>query len=425
MAPRFAAFGDTVPLIAILALTGCGNAVMFGNATFAEVWFSRDGKTALTAGGYVTEGPAKFWDVATGRLLRTVTLPAEPANDDAHWLVSRDLDFVVTHRAVWDLTTGALRRRLDTTYAITRVIALAPNDSAAYALTADSIVAFDLATGARTAAAPRPGAGPNAIFDHTELSADGRWLAFFAGRRMQGDGAVYLAELPALRVEPAAYQPPYPNDPQGRGPQTGGAWTQGMKFSPDKHTLAISDGFEKVTLYDVPERRMLRQLRCEFRVHMRMAIPMGFSHDGSRLVVHEGPEYPGLCLFEVPTGRLVRSIPEPRDYDRRLMITVGADRIVAWRRGLGPFQIYDLASGNELRTFCPIPAGCLTGGGPQARIVGLSPDGRSLFASDQKQINGVWDIESGRLRAWLAVPERPRPWESAWARLMTALRRWM
>ena len=422
MLPRIA---TCIFLTSTIALAGCGNAVMFGNATFGEVWFARDGKTALTAGGYITEGPAKFWDVATGRLLRTVQLPAEPANDDAHWRVSRDLDFVVTRRAVWNLTTGALRRRLDTSYVITQVIGLAPNDSAVYALTADSIVAFDLATGARTAAAPRPGAGPNAIFGHSEISPDGRWLAFFAGHRMQGDGAVYVAELPALRVEPAAYQPPYPNDPQGRGPRTGGAWTQGMKFSPDGHTLAMSDGFEQVTLYDVTERRMLRQLRCEFRVHMRMAIPMGFSRDGSRLVVHEGPEYPGLCLFEIPSGRLVRSIPEPRDYDRRLMITVGAERLVGLRRGMGPFEVYELSSGRLLRTFCPIPTGCTLSGGPQSRIVGLAPDDRTLFASDQKNINGVWDIESGQLRTWLTVPGRPRPWESVWARLMTAWRRWM
>lgn len=151
--------------------------------------FSPSGAQALTAG---SEGTAKLWDVASGKLIRVfdghkgIIFSAVFSADGAHVLTGGG-DLAVK---LWDAATGALVRSFAGHKSAVTSVAFAPNGAGALSASTDGTMRlWDVATGREllTMAA----------------STSGQWLAITPAGFFDGsEGAPMLAAVRGLEVLP-------------------------------------------------------------------------------------------------------------------------------------------------------------------------------------------------------------------------------
>jgi len=386
------------------------------------VAFSPDGRLALSGGGFIghlSDGSypqgseLKLWDVASGRELRSFSVPSNNMihsvafAPDGRLALSGSWDHTVT---LWELSTGNELRQFSGHLDIIQSAAFSPNGNEVLSGSSDGMLKlWDVASGREL----KSFSGHAGQVSSVALSRDGK-LALSgscdefrvtfcgtaslklweldSGRELKRFASVKdfrwvdfdeVALLPDGRSALAASKSVLKIWDEATGRETKSAdigWASAMAFSADHarallgncdQTDAYNDSCEQSSLglWDVAAAREIKR----FPTHESSIFSLGLSPDGS-LALSNGTG--GLKLWEVASGHEIWSVrggwsPIVFSPDGRL--------------ALSGDHLFDVESGRELRRFAD-------GGSLSASA--FSPDGKLLAGS----LNGMlklWDVKSG------------------------------
>jgi WD40 repeat protein len=187
------------------------------------------------------------------------------------------------------------------------------------------------------------------------------------------------------------------------GIQTG-VWLWSIAFSPDGHTLAgggpvyptkdasLDAASGRVYLWSTAAPGQLAG-SFETRVGRPVAGPLGFTPDGSLLIVPTGFDAGAFLSWDTKARAIVRTTPSVDggifasdiSNDGRTLVTGATDGIV---------HLWDVASG--------APGGTpLSGLKPPADTVDMSPDGSTVVGADSSGNVLLWDVTTGTVIAGL------------------------
>jgi WD40 repeat protein len=369
--------------------TGGPLAVLRGHAApVFEVAFNSEGTTLLSASQDAT---LKLWDLTSDPGVRSFRLRssagASAASDEdalVRWLGGVDMRpsgsllaaAGTAHTvALWDLATGRLKRTLRGPWGAAIALAYDPNGTRlAVAGTDRSVRIWDLG-------AVRE---PVVLSDHREGVAS---VAFSPDGKMLATGG---GDAPAVVQEPKGKFPPALgpgrsirlwNPVTGREVRTleGHIGSiHGLSFHPDGTRLASAGADGSVRIWNIAtgETSLVRQ------GEPRALFCVAFSPDGTKLVA-AGADRTIRC-WEVTTGRLIHELPGHTNWimgvafspDGSRLASAGADQSV---------RIWDPLSGREL----------LSLRGPRDRVHGVafSHDGAGLAAASADGVVRVWEAE--------------------------------
>jgi RNA polymerase sigma factor (sigma-70 family) len=161
-------------------------------------------------------------------------------------------------------------------------------------------------------------------------------------------------------------------------------WARAVAFSPDSKLLASGDTDGCVLLWEPSTGKLLQRLRCRSGVGA-----LAFSPDGRILAAAEnGPPDPGLCLWQVATGELLRRFP--RGYCDTSSLAFSADsRMVAVASGEQDVNVWEVATGQKRLALA-------TKGKGWVRAVAFSPNGALLGAGAGNDVH-LWGAWSGQV----------------------------
>ncbi len=320
-----------------------------------HVSFSQDGSRLLVAGGdRTTRGEARVWDVTTGQpasppLIHGLEIRHATLSPDARWVATRSHDEVVR---VWEVATGRDACPPLPHPMLIRRVQFSPNGG--HLLTAcrdGSWRVWDLRA-----------------IDASEsvlVPADAEWR--FATFNPRGDRLAATSERDGACIFSV---------PDGRLvtrlPSTAPAGV--VRFSPDGKVLAVRLSSE-VALFDAQSGERRHGLP-EKTLNLSI-LPPAFTPDGSRLAVATATG--GVRLWDTRTGQPLTGIlqhsHQVRDLvfspDGKLMV-VGCGEVGDFgrgQRGSGEARVWEVATGRLLRSL-PHPAG--------VSVVCFSPDGLLL-----------------------------------------------
>ncbi|MHC4506216.1 MAG: WD40 repeat domain-containing protein, partial [Planctomycetota bacterium] len=155
-----------------------------------------------------------------------------------------------------------------------------------------------------------------------------------------------------------------------RGP----ASINSVDFSPDGRRLAVAG--DKVRIYDVRTGRKVREIGGRTLA--------AFLPDGKRLASWSR-DYGGVCLWNLASGKMLRSFPGPVHATTSLAISRDGSILAAVADDV--LYLWDLVAGKETRR-----AACH---GRWTRAMAISPDGKTVATgSDEREISLV-DVSTG------------------------------
>ncbi len=319
------------------------------------VAFTPDGRHLLTASR--GDDLLRFWDVATGALVRTLKTGLGPLNLLALSPDGRRAIVQARHvpRAqIWDLENGTSHTLEH--HGFVTFIAFSPRgDLAATGAVDQTVRVWDPRTGQGRILGEQVGTSSWMAF-----SPDGKQLA--AGN---GDGQLRLWNLSTGRSELLGSH-------EGRINQ--------VHFSRDGHLLATSSDDRTVRLWDLATRhnRVLRG-------HTSAAYPLEFSPDGQRLAA--GSYDATVRIFTVATdaNRLLSTTPVALE---TLVASPDGQRIASVSTD-GALRLFDRATG---RTLLLENAGAM-----ETAPLQFSPDSRWLAAGAKDGRVRLWDATSGQV----------------------------
>jgi len=385
-------------------------------ATLADVRavaFDADGKrlSAFSCGqAGPNDEPARLqtWDVADGRELSSVPLPARPPDRAVFTPDGRRLVVAAGGRmTVWDVATGREERSLAGHPAAATAMQLADDGRTAVTSSLSGTRVWDLATLRERFHVPGPSTNVSLTPDGRGLIvanasnerifdlASGRQLASFRpyyrplfssnGRvivGMRDDNAVEVVRRPGSRDEPA------PQPIVIRGPQSGpGAGLLFPQFlTPDGGTLIARGGVgQDCTLWDTATGRQ----RAQLPEAVRRLQQAHLSPDGKVLAFPEsrlqdplsGTSLARVALWDVAAARPITTWD---DAEARRSMAAAVTGLIAL--GASPHPLTRLAEAESRRRVGSAPT------------VAFSPDGRTLLISSGAA-TVLLDAATGRERA--------------------------
>ena len=358
-------YGDPLPKGAIARL----GSIRFRNRPRSAMigcraFLTPDGKTLVTVGA---DGEAHAWDLATGRLIRSIEAAEGALSPDGKTLFAIGAAVI---RAV-DFSTGRERRRVK-------------SDS-------------------------------NENMEQLVVSPDSRSLAVLGGERFGANGG-----LPRRRSHVVVYDAASLEE-RWRTEQSG--WLAAdVAFSRDGRLLALAGPVGEgraileepkagsIRLYDIASRAEVRRIAIEgFGV-----ASAAFAPDGRTLAAGVGDRT--IRLFDIATGqerlpRLDREEALPprkpgevlrKGYDKAwaaacLAFSPDGSLLASGVEGIGwfartadvpPIRLWDWAAGRELRKLTGHPIGTIS--------MAFTPDGKTLVSSGFEPMARVWDVATGR-----------------------------
>jgi len=396
------------------AVARFGQARLHHGAWIKSLAFSPDGRMLASGGGqYSQSGDVSIWDVASGRLLRSVPAPkqgigAVAFSPDGKAMATAGMDRIVrfwdpgTGKAAEGLRSGAIRGNwvafhrdgktvvvcdgmnisvVDGTGGVTRHTikkashgAFSP-DGEFLATTSirDPKVGVKLwyvATGKLV----RSLAGGNQRFAAPAFSGDGLVLA--AGCTYGADrGTIVLWNVADGKV-------------LGKLPGLGTQVTR-VAFSPNGRMLASASRTTSIRVWDVRALRVLRDLP----VPGGQVYTVAFSPDGAMLAA-------GGLSGQVHLWRVGDWTPrhgEVGHWGGVVSAAIGGDGRVAVTAGVnGTMRLWRATGGAAVRR--------IDSGGKGVSSVVVSPDGRRVVGGGGDGVVRVWDVATGALRRSIDVP---------------------
>jgi WD40 repeat protein len=338
---------DGQPVIELVPMMGHSQPVY-------AVAFSPDGSRVVSGSG---DHSSKLWDVATGRLLRTLTARSGNVNSVAF---SPDGRLVATATLesleLWDVASGRLLRRLSGSAPITFSRdggRLASRGAAA----GYGLVVWDVASGREL----RKLEGHTDLVNSIAFSPNGALL--LSGGN---DSAIKLWDAVAGRLIRTFENFDHINS---------------VAFSPDGVLAVSGSDHNRTRLWEVASGRLL----YTFETQPSNAIKsVAFSPDGGSVI---SAKYDGsISVFDLATKTLVRTISDYPIWsmavspDGERVLSGSLDTIV---------KLWDVKSGALLRSFGAHPN--------RVSSVALSPDGGRILSASGRDTIALWDTSTGRL----------------------------
>jgi RNA polymerase sigma factor (sigma-70 family) len=340
-----------------------------------DLAFSPDGKTIAVAD---LSDTIPIHDAATGQLVRRLR-----RDKDSVWNVrfSPDGRFLASipgsdrdpgEICIWDLKTGEERHRWKSPSGRVLSAAFSPDGKhVAVGSQHRDLVLWDLSSGKEVRRYPT-----DAFFGEIAFSPDGKALA-----AISGEGIIRLWETATGRVLPASADP-FINT------------VHNLRFSRDGRRLLGSGA-----TYVVWDPATGREIHRFSQVSERRW-PLALSPDESLLAATE-PDGT-IRLWDAATGKEAPSLKGHEKWVYALAFAADGRRLCS--SGFdGTIRVWDVASGRELWK--------LAG---QGDWLAVSPDGRRL-ASTSGHAVALWDLETGRQQASLAMASRNTPHQLAFS----------
>jgi WD40 repeat protein len=338
----------------------------FNHTPMTAVAFSPDGKTVVSA---MAQGGLIFWDAATGRPLRRLTL----SNVPRAVCYSPDGKTVITSSggrvSAWDAATGKLAYDFQ------------PRGHDAVGRDGEGMVALS-ADGTHAASGGARGLGvwdrvkrvtnyqieavDEDVLTSLALSADGMRLAF--GTR---GGRIRYWDV-------SGGPPPAPGDRQ--------APLVAVAVSPATRAVATLER-ELIRLWDPRSGRQTRLLPAEKeQFHCLAFVPSGRLLVAGGLARTRDGNRGQLRLWDADTGKPAWTIPLAGTAVARLAVAPDGKTLFALDRNRNVF-VCEVATGRELRRL-HVELTVLD-------LLALSPDGRTLAAAARQGPAQIWDLGSG------------------------------
>ena len=291
-----------------------------------SVVFAHDGDQALSA----ASGTVTQWDMKAGRPLRTLKVPSGSIDTLA---LSQDGMTLLTAGPeslhVWDMANGRLRRSFD---AGTRAAALSPDGARVLATAPPEVKFLDTMSGNQLAVATVPGV------EAVAFSPDGFQAvvssSVLLGRPIgpYGDPLILTLHLLSLRGELLGSF--------GRVTSLAGGFCC-LAFSPDGKTVLA--GGSRLRLYDAQDGKFLRDFPITERVSA-----LAFSSDGTRIVSGDGRGW--LQLLDANSGEVIREFLGHQNGIRSVAFSRDGTRMLS---GGNDFvaKLWSANSGELLATF--------------------------------------------------------------------------
>jgi WD40 repeat protein len=389
------------PLDALVSATGEGGV--------NSVAFSPDGKT-LASGGW--DDTLRLWDVQSGKELRKISAHKAMVghvvfSPDGRVLASRGaLDGTVR---LWGPVTGTQIQKFVGLSNINpwrfnhdMALAVSPDSKTVATTARNSLVLFDVASGAELRRLPSHVYGISVSF-----SPDGKLLATGGvdpGKDVYSLRIWDVATGKELRkcVLPKNEPPTYLAwDPRNNGQfaavvaedylhvfdaNTGKEvtrlahyWPSRVAYTPDGKTLASAGSGPVIRLWDPGTGK---ELHRDLEGHLSRVHAVAISRDGK--LVASGGE--GIILWNRSTGKVVRKIPVKGGVS---CLALSPDGKTVAAGGLGRVvQLWEVQSGKVTAEFKPHAN--------SVRDLAFSPDGKLLASGDTQATIRVWDLKDGK-----------------------------
>lgn len=368
--------------------------------------FSPDRKT-LASGG--RDETIKFWDVASGTLLRTLDADTGRVGSVAFSLDGKTLVSLGEHIKLWDVATGTELVRLEGESSQAREIALSPDGKM---LASDSgregIKLWDITSGKLV----RTLTFRDTSVTSLAFSPDGKRLAIVGERNVGEDKtttytAIRLWDVTSgreLRARKGNFSAVSVSlSPDGRTLASGGngsnikLWNVAnntlirlfkghddgitiVAFSVDSKTLAIGYDDYTTELWDVDRGTKLRVLKG----HEDRVLALNFSPDGKMLA--SGSSDDTIKLWDVKTGTQLRSLAGHPRRVNSVAFSPDANTIASGSDD-NTINLWEGNSGIGFRT--------LKGHAEAVESVAFSPAGKLLASGDRDGMINLWDVASG------------------------------
>jgi len=404
-------YGDPLPEGAIARM----GSIQLRHAGQSDFVVLPDGKTIVTAGGQVV----RFWDLASGRLVRQVKLqgPFAPGRSATPSPDGKILAGIDQNKLVfWDTDSGKQIKTLPGLNDMWAFMYFTPDSRTLFIGTwKQEVIVWDWQKGTqrRIALLPR-NIGLGSDF-HGRVSPDGKLLSVGSAGKGELLGVYELATgrvLHRLICHPTAstFSPDgkrlivasSTNDKQARE-----AVIRVFDVATGKEAAQFPLGHQNASFFSLAASPDGKTLACGFSDHSCLLdlttgrvvhplpdrpIQIAFSPDGKRLIADMGYR---LRIWDPVTGKAIHD--HPGDFGWELAMAVSPDgRLLAAADWMDQsVALWDTASGRLLRQL-PLKGEKSEGENKYVRNLAFSPDGKTLRVSQYKGCIQAWETASGK-----------------------------